>query len=105
MPKDRSQAKAEEFYNKVVAKVRALVQDTLHKWQMAGFERERESDRKSEYFARVKRAKGRVEGRIFMSRLKPWAVEHGCWPPCPTMAYDRSVRMFADITDFRLWIS
>jgi hypothetical protein len=37
-PKDRSQAKAEEFYNKVVVKVRALVQDTLHKWQMAGFE-------------------------------------------------------------------
>lgn len=38
LPKDRSQAKAEEFYNKVVAKVRALVQDTLHKWQLAGFE-------------------------------------------------------------------
>jgi creatinine amidohydrolase len=38
LPRDRSQAKAEEFYNKVVAKVRALVQDTLHKWQMAGFE-------------------------------------------------------------------
>lgn len=40
LPKDRSQAKAEEFYNKVVAKVRALVLDTLHKWQMAGFEQQ-----------------------------------------------------------------
>jgi creatinine amidohydrolase len=40
LPKDRSQAKAQEFYNKVVAKVRALVQDTLHKWQMAGFEQQ-----------------------------------------------------------------
>jgi creatinine amidohydrolase len=38
LPKDRSQAKAEEFYNKVVAKVKALVLDTLHKWQLAGFE-------------------------------------------------------------------
>ena len=40
LPKDRSQAKAEEFYNKVVAKVRALVQDTLHKWETAGFEQQ-----------------------------------------------------------------
>jgi creatinine amidohydrolase len=38
LPKDRSQAKAEEFYNKVVAKVKALVLDTLHKWEIAGFE-------------------------------------------------------------------
>jgi creatinine amidohydrolase len=30
------QAKADEYYKKVVAKVKALVQDTLHKWQMAG---------------------------------------------------------------------
>ncbi|MFZ0638298.1 MAG: creatininase family protein [Candidatus Acidiferrales bacterium] len=40
LPKDRSQAKAEEFYNKVVAKVRGLVLDTLHKWQLAGFEQQ-----------------------------------------------------------------
>jgi creatinine amidohydrolase len=38
LPKDRSQAKAEEFYNKVAASVRDLVLDTLHKWELAGFE-------------------------------------------------------------------
>jgi len=37
-PKDFSQAKADEYYKKVVAKVRGLVQDTLKKWEMAGFE-------------------------------------------------------------------
>jgi len=38
LPKDRSQAKAQEYYDKVVAKVKAVIEDTLHKWQMAGFE-------------------------------------------------------------------
>lgn len=38
LPKDRSQAKADEFYAKVVAKVKALVLDTLRKWQADGFE-------------------------------------------------------------------
>lgn len=38
LPKDRSQAKADEFYAKAVAKVKALALDTLHKWQAAGFE-------------------------------------------------------------------
>lgn len=38
LPKDRSQAKAEEYYNKVVARVKALVLDTLNRWKMAGFE-------------------------------------------------------------------
>jgi creatinine amidohydrolase len=37
LPKDRSQAKAEEYFQKVVARVKALIQDTLHKWEMAGF--------------------------------------------------------------------
>lgn len=37
LPKDRSQAKAEEYYQKVVARVKAVAEDTLHKWQMAGF--------------------------------------------------------------------
>ena len=36
-PKDFDQAKADEHYKKVVAKVKALVQDTLKKWEMAGF--------------------------------------------------------------------
>ena len=36
-PKDFDQAKAEEYFRKVVAKVRALVLDTLHKWEAAGF--------------------------------------------------------------------
>ncbi|MBI3406538.1 MAG: creatininase family protein [Acidobacteria bacterium] len=36
-PKDFSQAKADEYFRKVVAKVRGLVQDTLKKWEMAGF--------------------------------------------------------------------
>lgn len=36
-PKDFDQAKAEEYHRKVVAKVRALVLDTLRKWEMAGF--------------------------------------------------------------------
>ena len=38
LPKDRSQAKAQEYYDKVVAKVKGVIQDTMHKWQMAGFE-------------------------------------------------------------------
>jgi creatinine amidohydrolase len=37
LPKDRSQAKAEEYFRKVVAKVRALILDTLRKWELAGF--------------------------------------------------------------------
>ena len=37
LPKDRSQAKADEYFKKVVAKVKALVQDTLQKWEAAGF--------------------------------------------------------------------
>ncbi len=37
LPKDRTQAKADEYSKKVIAKVRALVQDTLQKWEMAGF--------------------------------------------------------------------
>jgi creatinine amidohydrolase len=36
-PKDFDQAKADEYFRKVVAKVKALVQDTLKKWEMAGF--------------------------------------------------------------------
>jgi creatinine amidohydrolase len=36
-PKDFSQAKADEYFRKVVAKVRALVLDTLRKWDAAGF--------------------------------------------------------------------
>ena len=36
-PKDFDQVQADEYYKKVVAKVRALVQDTLKKWEMAGF--------------------------------------------------------------------
>jgi creatinine amidohydrolase len=38
LPKDRSQAHAEEYYNKVAARVKDLVLDTLHRWQLAGFE-------------------------------------------------------------------
>jgi creatinine amidohydrolase len=37
LPKDRTQAKAEEYSRKVVAKVKALVLDTLQKWETAGF--------------------------------------------------------------------
>ncbi|MCL4523281.1 MAG: creatininase family protein [Acidobacteria bacterium] len=36
-PKDFDQAKADEYYKKVIAKVKALVQDILKKWEMAGF--------------------------------------------------------------------
>jgi creatinine amidohydrolase len=36
-PKDFDQGKADEYYKKVVAKVKGLVQDTLKKWEMAGF--------------------------------------------------------------------
>ena len=36
-PKDFNQAKADEYFKKVVAKVRGLVQDTLKKWEMTGF--------------------------------------------------------------------
>lgn len=37
LPKDKSQARAEEYSKKVIAKVRGLVLDTLQKWEMAGF--------------------------------------------------------------------
>jgi creatinine amidohydrolase len=37
LPKDKSQAKADEYFQKVVDKIRALTQDTLHKWERAGF--------------------------------------------------------------------
>jgi creatinine amidohydrolase len=37
LPKDRSQAKAEEYSRKVIAKVKALVLDTTAKWEKAGF--------------------------------------------------------------------
>ena len=37
LPKDRSQGKAEEYFHKVVANVRALILDTLRKWALAGF--------------------------------------------------------------------
>jgi len=37
IPKDRTQAKADEYYAKVVAKVKALVLNTLHRWEVAGF--------------------------------------------------------------------
>lgn len=37
LPKDRSQAKADGYFKKVVAKVKASVQDTLQKWGAAGF--------------------------------------------------------------------
>src|SRR5574341_1677666 len=36
-PKDFDQAKADEYFKKVIAKVKSLVQDTLKKWEMAGF--------------------------------------------------------------------
>ena len=36
-PKDFDQKKADEYFRKVVAKVKGLVQDTLKKWQAAGF--------------------------------------------------------------------
>ncbi len=36
-PKDFDQAKADEYFKKVVAQVKALVQDTLKKWELAGF--------------------------------------------------------------------
>lgn len=36
-PKDFDQAKADEYFRKVVAKVKALVQDMLRKWEMVGF--------------------------------------------------------------------
>jgi len=37
LPKDRTQAKADEYSRKVIAKVKALVLETLQKWEMAGF--------------------------------------------------------------------
>jgi len=37
LPKDRTQAKADEYSRKVIAKVKALVLDTLQKWELAGF--------------------------------------------------------------------
>jgi creatinine amidohydrolase len=37
LPKDRTQAKADEYFKKVVNKIKALVIDTLHKWELAGF--------------------------------------------------------------------
>jgi creatinine amidohydrolase len=36
-PTDFDQKKADEYYKRVIAKVKGLVQDTLKKWQMAGF--------------------------------------------------------------------
>jgi creatinine amidohydrolase len=36
-PKDFDQAKADEYYRKVIAKVKSFVQDVLRKWEMAGF--------------------------------------------------------------------
>jgi len=36
-PKDFDQKKADEYFRKVVAKVKGLVQDTLKKWEAAGF--------------------------------------------------------------------
>jgi len=37
LPKDKSQAKAEQYSKKVIAKVEALIRDTMQKWEMAGF--------------------------------------------------------------------
>lgn len=37
LPNDPDQGKAQEFYRRVIAKVRTLVLDTLHKWELAGF--------------------------------------------------------------------
>jgi hypothetical protein len=37
LPKDRTQAKADEYSRKVIAKVKTLVLDTLQKWEAAGF--------------------------------------------------------------------
>jgi creatinine amidohydrolase len=37
-PTDFDQKKAEEYYRQVVERVTALVTDTLHKWELAGFE-------------------------------------------------------------------
>ncbi len=37
LPKDRTQAKADEYFKKVVGKIRALVLDTMRKWELAGF--------------------------------------------------------------------
>lgn len=36
-PTDFSQDKADEYFRKVVAKVKSTVQDTIRKWEMAGF--------------------------------------------------------------------
>ena len=36
-PKDFDQKKADEYFRKVVAKVKGLIQDTLKKWEAAGF--------------------------------------------------------------------
>lgn len=36
-PTDFDQKKADDYYRRVIAKVKGLVQDTLKKWQMAGF--------------------------------------------------------------------
>ena len=36
-PKDFNQAKADEYFRKVVAKVKSLVMDTQQKWEKAGF--------------------------------------------------------------------
>jgi creatinine amidohydrolase len=38
LPTDPDPAKANQFYGKVITKVKALVQDTIHKWELAGFE-------------------------------------------------------------------
>lgn len=36
-PKDFSQAKADEYFRRVTARIAALVKDTLRKWELAGF--------------------------------------------------------------------
>lgn len=36
-PKDFSQAKADDYFRKVTARIAALIKDTLRKWELAGF--------------------------------------------------------------------
>jgi creatinine amidohydrolase len=37
LPKDRSQAKADEYFKRVTIKIRGLILDTMQKWDAAGF--------------------------------------------------------------------
>lgn len=37
VPKDFDQKKADEYFRRVTARLAALVKDTLHKWELAGF--------------------------------------------------------------------